>query len=91
MALKLSGSISLTGSLATDSNIVATVVTSSFFTGSYLDSLGNSGSADQILISDGRGGSVYKEVILNENTSTRPASANKFSISWKYRKEQRNI
>ena len=82
MALKLSGSISLTGSLTTDSNIVATAVTSSFFTGSYLDSLGNTGSADEILISDGRGGSTYKAVVLDENTSVQRASANKFAITW---------
>jgi len=82
MALKLSGSISLTGSLASNSSIAATVVSSSFFTGSYLDSLGNSGSADEILISDGRGGSTYKAVVLEENTSVQRAVANKFSISW---------
>ena len=82
MALKLSGSISLTGSLTTDSHVIATAVTSSFFTGSYLDSFGHTGSADEILISDGRGGSIYKEVVIDENTDVRPASANKFSISW---------
>lgn len=82
MALKLSGSISLTGSLTTDSNVTATAVTSSFFTGSYLDSLGHSGSADEILISDGRGGSTYKAVVLDENADVRRASANKFAITW---------
>ena len=82
MALKLSGSISLTGSLATDSNIVATVVTSSFFTGSYLDSLGNTGSADEILISDGRGGSIYSETSQVTGDSRVAAAANDFSVSW---------
>jgi len=82
MALKLSGSISLTGSLATDSNIVATVVTSSFFTGSYLDSLGNTGSADEILVSDGRGGGIYSVTSQVTGDSRIAASANDFSVSW---------
>lgn len=82
MALKLSGSISLTGSLASDSSIEATVVSSSFFTGSYLDGLGNSGSADEVLISDGTGASVYQEINFLTNQGVTPASINEFSISW---------
>lgn len=82
MALKLSGSISLTGSLASNSSIEATVVSSSFFTGSYLDGLGNSGSADEVLISDGTGASVYQEINFLTNQGVTPASVNEFSISW---------
>ena len=82
MALKLSGSISLTGSLASNSSIEATVVSSSFFTGSYLDSLGESGSDGQFLMSDGIGGSSYSSVATVTGENRVAASAQNFSITW---------
>ncbi len=52
------------------------------FKGTFLDQLGETGSADQILVTDGSGGLNYKTFALPENTGVQPAAANKFSISW---------